>query len=294
VGATGQVHARGSMSLVNVAYQATLTWANPRLTRLEEQALVPMYGTQPVELGLPRSGAWLETLRTDSRYRQLFRAAFPEVADPVTQENAVKAIASFERSIVSARSPYDRYRNDRDDTAIPAAARRGERLHFSQPLSCCRCHGEFDFSGATDFAGRRHVEPEFHNTGLYNLTGLLSYPQNNVGLFEFTSVPNDVGKFKAPALRNIAVTAPYMHDGSAATLADVIAHYEAGGRTISDEPNRGVGRANPNKSPSVRGFTLTPGDRDDLIAFLESLTDRPLLDDARFSDPWPVTAVPSH
>jgi cytochrome c peroxidase len=95
-----------------------------------------------------------------------------------------------------------------------------------------------------------------------------------------------VGKFEAPTLRNIAVTAPYMHDGSAATLEDVIAHYAAGGRTIASGQVVGVGHDNPNKSPTVRGFPLSAEQREDLIAFLRSLTDEPLLHDPRFSNPW--------
>ena len=84
-----------------------------------------------------------------------------------------------------------------------------------------------------------------HNTGLYNLAGPLSYPAGNTGLYEVTHDPQDVGKFKAPTLRNIAVTAPYMHDGSVATLEDAIDHYAAGGRTIAEGPNRGVGKRQP-------------------------------------------------
>jgi cytochrome c peroxidase len=143
-------------------------------------------------------------------------------------------------------------------------------------------------SGAVDFEGHHGTGVEFHNTGLYNVAGALSYPSPNTGIYEVTGKPEDVGKFKAPTLRNIAVTAPYMHDGSIATLEDVLAHYEAGGRTISDGPNRGVGHLNPNRSPTVRGFTLTPEQRADLIAFLTALTDEPLLHDQRFADPWPV------
>jgi cytochrome c peroxidase len=288
VGTTGEVHPRGPMSLVNVAYQASLTWANPSMTRLEEQALVPMYGDHPVELGLKLSDEWLGTLRTDAIYGGLFAAAFPEAGERFTRDQVVKAIASFERSIISARSPFDRYHSDRDDAAVSPAVRRGERLFFSQPLSCFRCHGGFSFSGAINFAGRRDGEVEFHNTGLYNLAGALSYPAANVGIYEITHRPEDVGKFKAPTLRNISVTAPYMHDGSIATLPEVIAHYSAGGRTITDGPFKGIGHDNPNRSSSVRGFTIAPSDRDDLVSFLESLTDDAVLQDPRFADPWPA------
>jgi cytochrome c peroxidase len=284
VGSTGQVHPRGSMSLVNVAYADVLTWGNPTMTRLERQALVPMYGEEPVELGLDRSDTWLGALRRDPTYVRLFNAAFGDDPSPITRENAVKALASFERSIVSARSPYDRYHFERDDAAVPEAAKRGEVLFHSRPLSCFMCHGGLHFSSSMGTGERREVE--FHNTGLYNLAATLSYPPDNTGLYETTHVAGDVGKFKAPTLRNIAVTAPYMHDGSAATLEDVIDHYAAGGRTIADGPYRGIGHDNPNKSVSIRGFTLTAGERADLIAFLESLTDEALLRDSRFADPW--------
>lgn len=286
VGSTGQMHPRGSMSLVNVAYARALTWANPQVTRLEEQALVPMYGEQPIELGLDRSDGWLDTLSRDSTYQRLFAAAFPDRPRAVTRDDVVNAIATFERTIVSARSPYDRYHFDRDDKAISDAAKRGEILFHSRPLSCFTCHGGIHFSGS--MGGSTRQRPiELHNTGLYNLAGQFSYPEGNRGLYELTHDAADVGKFKAPSLRNIAVTAPYMHDGSVATLEEAIEHYAAGGRTIDSGPFRGSGHDNPNKSSAIGGFMLTTEQRSDLIAFLESLTDEALLRDPRFSNPWP-------
>ena len=288
VGSTGELHPRSSMSLVNVAYAATLTWADPGLTRLEDQALVPMYGDHPVELGLSRNDAWIDALKGDRSYAPLFAAAFGDDGAGVSRTNILKALGSFQRAIVSARSPYDRYHFDRDDTAVSDAARRGEVLFHSRPLSCFTCHGGFNFTGAVVTEQRPANDAEFHNTGLYNLAGFLSYPEPNTGTFAITRNPKDVGKFKAPTLRNIAVTAPYMHDGSAATLEDVLNHYVAGGRTIASGPYQGVGHDNPNKSPTIRGFALTREQRDDLIAFLQSLTDDELLRDRRFSNPWPV------
>ncbi len=279
------------MSLVNVAYARTLNWANPHLTRLEDQALVPMYGDHPIEMGLDRADGWLDDIAGDDTYRRLFRAAFDGDAS-VTRDRVVKSLASFQRAIVSARSPYDRYHFDRDDAAIPEAARRGEVLFHSRPLSCFTCHGGVHFSGAMGSPGRA-MGTAFHNTGLYNLRGALSYPSENPGTFAITGDAADVGRFKAPTLRNIAVTAPYMHDGSVATLGDVIDHYAAGGRTIAAGPHAGVGRDNPNKSPSLRGFMLTADQRSDLIAFLEALTDEPLLRDPRFADPWPAVRTTS-
>jgi len=135
------------------------------------------------------------------------------------------------------------------------------------------------------------VGVEFHNTGLYNVAGVYSYPEPNLGLFEHTKLIGDLGKFKAPTLRNIALTAPYMHDGSIPTLEGVIDHYAAGGRTIASGPNAGEGSKNPNKDRRIAGFKLTPQGRSDLIAFLESLTDYEVLRDPRFSNPWlPKTA----
>ena len=288
LGSTGQMHARGSMSLVNVAYAAALTWANPTLTQLEDQALVPMYGEHPIELGLSRSDAWLDVLKRDQEYRRLFDAAFGHQPDPFTRDHLVQAIASFERTIVSARSPYDRYHFNRDDSAISDAAKRGEVLFHSRPLSCFMCHGGIHFSSAMGIT-RRSTAVELHNTGLYNLAGALSYPVLDAGLYELTHDARDVGKFKAPTLRNIAVTAPYMHDGSVATLEDAIDHYAAGGRTIPDGPDRGVGRDNPNKSPAIRGFMLTAAQRADLVAYLRSLTDEEVLRDPRFANPWVST-----
>jgi len=286
LGTTGESHTRGPMGLVNVAYSGALTWSNPEVTRLEDQAMTPLYGEHPIEQGLTKGDFLLIMLRSGNIYPPMFRQAFPNDSDPFTVENVTKAIASFERSIISARSPYDRYHYERDDSAISESAKRGETLFFNQHLSCFRCHGGFNFSGDTVFEGRENREVEFHNTGLYNLPGKLSYPEPNVGVYEYTHKPEDVGKFKAPTLRNIALTAPYMHDGSIPTLEGVLDHYAAGGRTIEGGPNAGVGHNNPNKDPLIGGFELTAQDRKDLIAFLESLTDESVLHDPRFASPW--------
>jgi cytochrome c peroxidase len=287
VGATGQMHPRGAMSLVNIAYSGALTWANPNEHSLENQALTPMFGDHPVELGMTGKGeAFVQILRADPLYREMFAAAFPGEADPFSISNVTKAIASFERTIISASSTYDRYHYGGQDDAISESATHGEALFFSEPLSCFRCHGGFNFSDATVSESSRGTDVQFHNTGLYNLAGDFSYPAPNRGIYEYTSKPEDIGKFKAPTLRNIALTAPYMHDGSAETLNDVLNHYAAGGRTIPDSPNSGDGSRNPNKDPLIRGFQLSQQDRADLINFLESLTDDDVTRDNRFANPW--------
>jgi len=276
VGATGELHPRNAMSLVNVAYAGALTWSNPELRSLEKQALTPMYGEHPVELGLREGDRFLPTVREDVRYQALFRQAFPGEAESITIENVTRAIACFERSIISARSPYDRYHYERDDGAVSEAAKRGEVLFFSEPMRCFRCHGGFGFTDSTISERSARGEIEFHNTGLYNEAGILSYPPPNVGIYEYTKKPTDVGKFKAPTLRNIAVTGPYMHDGSISTLEGVLDHYAAGGRA----------HGNPNKDPLIGGFPLSEQGRKDLIAFLNSLTDDAVLHDPAFSNPW--------
>lgn len=287
VGSTGEVHPRSSMSLINVAYNPVLTWANPVLRSLEQQALVPMFGDHPVELGMTgKENLLVKRLKLETRYRKLFAEAYPGEPDPVTVGNAVKAIASFERTLLAGNSPYDEFHRGDDPNAISESAKRGESLFFSERLECFHCHGGFNFTGTVDYLGKGIAEVEFHNTGLYNLSGKFSYPEPNLGLFEFTRQPEDVGKFKAPSLRNVAVTGPYMHDGSTKTLADAVEHYIAGGRTIKAGPLAGVGSDNPNKSEFVKALELTPQEKADLIEFLNSLTDPSIPRNPAWSDPW--------
>ncbi len=280
VGSTAEVHPRGSMSLANVAYTPLLTWAHPTLDSLEEQALVPMLGTEPVELGMHgRELELITRLVADPVYQRLFDEAYP--GQQVSLHSVTAALAAFQRSIVSFRSPYDRYRYLREENALTEAAKRGMVLFFSSAKGgCFQCHGGLTFSGAIQAVGADEPQVEFHNTGIHYLqTGDTTYAAPNTGLHAHTGKPEDMGKFRVPTLRNIALTAPYMHDGSMATLPEVLAHYAAGGRT-----------ANPNKSTILRPFSLTDAERSDLIAFLESLTDEELLTDSRWSDPWPTKA----
>lgn len=286
LGSTGEPHPRNSMSLANVAYFATLTWANPVLQELEDQALVPIFGTRPVELGWNgREAELMMGLRADPKYPAMFAAAFGTSADPFTIASIVRAIASFQRTLVSGRSPYDRFIHDKDPNAISESAKRGLALFNSEKLECFHCHSGFALQDSVKFVGKPFVEMPFHNTGLYNIDGKGAYPEPNVGLIEFTSAPRDMGRFRVVSLRNVAVTAPYMHDGSVATLDDALDHYAAAGRTIASGPNAGVGSESPLKSGFLVGFTLTAEERADVKAFLESLTDQEFLDDPRFRDP---------
>ncbi len=287
LGSTGQLHPRGPLSLTNVAYNPVLTWANPNMRSLEQQALVPLFGDHPVELGLEgKEDLLLSRLKAEPRYRKLFAAAFPGIAEPISVKGIAQAIASFERTLLSGDSPYDEYSRGDDPNAISESAKRGEALFFSEQLECFHCHGGFNFTGTVDYLGKGITEVEFHNTGLYNLKGRFSYPEPNLGLYEFTEQIEDVGKFKAPTLRNIALTAPYMHDGSVPTLEAAVEHYKNGGRAIRSGPRAGDGSRNPSKSEFVRAFDLSARDSADLIEFLKSLTDRTFLTDPRFSNPW--------
>lgn len=128
-------------------------------------------------------------------------------------------------------------------------------------------------------------EPAFHNTGLYGIGPDWTYPPRNRGVFESTREPGDMGRFKAPTLRNIALTAPYMHDGSLQSLGAVLDHYAAGGREIRSGPYAGDGRSSPHKSDLLAGFEISDAEKRRVIAFLESLTDESFVTDPRHADP---------
>jgi cytochrome c peroxidase len=250
VGSTGERHPRSAMSLANAAYSASLTWADPDTTTLEDQMLVPLLGEHPREMGLAgHEDEALARLRTDPLYEELFPSAFPGEGEAVNLANVRKAIASFERTIRSGDSAYDRLVWKDDRNALSPGARRGMTLFFSERLACSKCHAGFTFSGPVRWEGGPAAQPTLEDNGLG-------------------------GRFRVPTLRNIAVTAPYMHDGRFATLDAVIDHYAAGGAR------------SPDQSALVKGFTITKEEKADLIAFLESLTDAEFLNDPRLADPW--------
>ena len=291
VGATGELHPRSSMSLVNVAYASRLTWANNLLDKLEDQALTPLLGDNPIEMGMAgRDAEIIELLRTDPVYSRDLPKAFPNDADPYSILNLVRSTSAFVRSIVSFESRYDDFLRG-DLEALTISEKRGMDLFFSERLECFHCHGGFNFTDSTTHASATVERVGYHNTGLYNVDGLGAYPEENTGLFDMTGERRDMGRFRAPSLRNIAVTAPYMHDGSIATLEEVIAHYARAGRAIEEGPNAGDGRLNPYKSEFVRGFELTDEERADLLAFLHSLTDENVLTNPRWSDPFDTSVA---
>jgi cytochrome c peroxidase len=288
-GSTGHVLLRNSQGLANAAYFSSLTWGNNVLLQLEDQILVPILSDNPVELGV-LDGIRAEVLQRfddDSVYRELFAAAFPEGAPGATINRISFALASFCRTLISGDSPYDRYYRG-NHTALTDQQIRGLRLFNSERLECFHCHSGINFS--TSYHDQ-HTSPgtityPFFNNGLYNIGGDGGYPPGNQGIYELTHNPNDRGKFRPQGLRNVAVTAPYMHDGSIATLRDVIRHYARGGRLIDSGPYAGDGSLSPLKSGLVRGFAISEAEIDDVVAFLESLTDQRFLEDERFSDPF--------
>ena len=286
-GSTGALHPRNASGLSNVGYNATLTWSNPILTEIEGQVLLPLFGEEPVELGAgPYRDEILARLGEDPEMLALFQAAFPDDADPVTWERIIQGLASFGRSLITGNSPFDKFNYQGNAAALSTAQIRGLSLFYSEELECHHCHGGFNFSEASVHADTVFDASFFQNTGLYNLDGEGAYPANNTGLYEITGDPADMGKFRAPSLRNVQVTGPYMHDGSMETLDEVIRFYERGGRLIESGENAGDGALSPLKSGLVAGFELSDQERADLVEFLEALTDEDFLTDPALSDPF--------
>jgi cytochrome c peroxidase len=174
---------------------------------------------------------------------------------------------------VSFDSRFDRYSLGGDASALTASEKRGLERFFGERAECFHRHGGFNFTEATTHGGLTTAQPGFFNTGLYNVDERVGFPAETQGLYEFTLEPDDMGRFRAPSLRNVALTASYMHDGTIATLEDVVRFYEAGGRNLTDGPHAGDGRKSPFKSQFVSGFELTDEERADLVAFLGTLTD---------------------
>jgi cytochrome c peroxidase len=285
-GSTGEQHPRNSQSLINVVYSPTLTWANSSLVRLEKQMEVPLFGEHPVEMGIndQNKADVLSRFANDAQYQRLFQAAYPNQTDAVSLQNIILAIASFQRSLVSANSRYDQFLQKK--AVLSDAQTRGMNLFFGEKAECFHCHGSFNFNDQTIHAGSRIIETPFHNNGLYNLDGQGKYPEPNQGVFELTGIPTDMGKFRAPSLRNVAVTAPYNHDGSVATLEEVVANYAAGGRVITEGALAGDGRTNPYKDDLIVRIDLTEAEQQDIVAFLKTLTDETVLVDPRFANPF--------
>lgn len=236
---------RNAPSLANVAYQPYYI-REGSIPTLEMQILVPIQEANEFSHNLVLIG---QLLAADSVYVRMSQAAYGRLPDPFV---VTRAISTFERTLISGNSPYDQYAFQGCKTALSTSERMGMDLFFSTKTNCSRCHGGFNF---TEYA--------FENNGLYETYA-------DVGRMRFTRDSADLAKFKVPSLRNVGLTAPYMHDGSIATLDAVIEHYDRGGV------------AHPSKSALVRPLHLSAREKQDLQAFLLALTDTHFVGDPRF------------
>lgn len=234
-GIRGQRIARRAPSLFNRAYGTVFFW-DGRAASLEEQALQPI--ANPAELGSSVEEA-VRRLRDHQAYRAQFESAFP---DGVTAANLGRALAGFERVLLRGDSVVDRFRRRGEHAALTAEQRHGLWLYESKG-GCWRCHGGPNFS-----------DEQYHNTGV-------SWGKEplDLGRYAVTKQDADRGRFKTPTLRGVALTAPYMHDGSLATLEDVVAFYGKGGG------------ANPHRDPALAPLNLSKDEVRDLVAFLKAL-----------------------
>jgi cytochrome c peroxidase len=271
LGATGQSVRRSAMSLANVAYGPAFTWGDPRVQSLEAQMRTPLFNRHPVEMGVHIDGRELSAaVSQDPTYGAQFTAAFPEGPNLASMANAIKAIAAFERTLISGRSAFDRYVFSDDTHAMSESAKRGMSLFFSARIGCSECHSGINFSGPLIYQTHEKATALFANNGLYRLDARGDYPRTDRGLMEVTHRSADMGKFRVPTLRNVALTAPYMHDGSIENLPLVLNHYSRGGRH------------NPHQDRRVKPTPLTAAERADLLEFLDSLTDREFVENPQF------------
>lgn len=226
IGAQGDELASNTPTLYYAGFSSSLGWQDTGTRTLEQQHRSPLFNTDPVEMGY--SETRLANLRRDRDYPSQFAAAFPD--DGISTSTVVKALASYVRTLVPEPSAFDAYLFDDDHSALSVAAQAGMGLFFSSRLGCSQCHASLAFSGPISHALQR-AQPVFHVTGV-----------------------GDSGRaFRAPTLRRVAHTAPYMHDGSLATLQQVVQHYQ---------------HVNAKRVPK---FTLTETEQRQLIAFLRSL-----------------------
>jgi cytochrome c peroxidase len=261
-----RVGTRNAPSLVNVAFAGSLTW-DGRHSDLEDQVLDPF--VNPVEHGLPDTAALIARVRAGQDYSRAFAIAFPESVDRLTAKQIAVSIAAYLRTLVAGDSPVDRYLYGREQTALSPAAIRGLEV-FRGAGDCARCHriGE-RYALLTDDAfhapgiGREIAADRFAGAARRAATaigpkGALILTDSEVaalGRFVVTGQPGDIGKFRTPSLRNVALTAPYMHDGSVPTLAQAVER---------EVYYRGLDANRP--------LALSVGMRQDLVEFLRSLT----------------------
>lgn len=264
---------RNSPSLLNIGWARYITWSNIAFFELERHMVVPLFGDTPPEMLASFDEQWLAEALAKSGTVQSAIAAHPEITEPLSWPQTMALIAKYMRSLTSLDAAWDR--QQAGEQAMSNQALAGQDLFFSEKLGCSSCHTPPFFSAAyvSGDGPRPPAREVMVNTGLYFLHDTPSgYPEHDPGLMEFSGDAQDGGRFRIPSLRNVEFTAPYMHDGSIATLEEVIDHYAAGGRSITQGVHAGVGRDHPNRDPRVRGFNLTSSEREQLVAFLKSLS----------------------
>lgn len=270
---------RNAPTVVNSAYFHTLFW-DGREPDLEGQAGQPILN--PVEMALKNYQPLLKIVHTDPEYVKAFKAAFHKSPRQVTIKDVTAAIASFERTVVSGDSPFDRYYFGGDKKAMSPAAVRGLQVFMGQGR-CVSCHTisqnyalftdnrfhnlNVSFNKIKDVRHLADTFVEARRKGADVDKAVLTQPTTSeLGRFAVTTQWRDLGSFKTPTLRNVAVTAPYMHDGSVKTLKDVVEFYNLGGRVDKKEPVNGY------QSGGIRPLDLSDQQKKDLVAFLEALT----------------------
>ncbi|MDF7813908.1 cytochrome c peroxidase [Hymenobacter sp. YC55] len=244
-GERGRLGKRNTPSAMNVRLQANFFW-DGRAATLEEQALLPI--ANPTEMDLPLGQA-VKRLNDSRQYRTFFERVFGEAP---TQQNLARALAEFERTLETNQSPLDEWRLNDNEVAVSAAAKRGFAL-FEGKARCVQCHFGPDFNSA-----------EFRNIGLYDGQALA-----DSGRAVLTKKAADLGKFKIGPLRNVALTAPYMHNGMFKTLGQVLDFYNDPSIVVPNALNRDPLLAKP--------LGLTKQEKQDLESFLLALTDKRFL-----------------
>ena len=271
---------RNAPTVVNAVYMEKMFW-DGRSPDLEDQALHPF--VNPVEMGLPNHDPILKIVRTDPEYAKAFQTVFAKSGNAITMVEVTQAIASFERTQVSGNSPFDRWYFGGEGKAVNDAAKRGFDLYVNKGR-CVSCHvieqtqaiftdNRFHNVGVGINAIQKEVPPlakEFLKAQAtlseVDKQVLSDKRASELGRFAVTRGLDDLGSFKTPTLRNVAVTAPYMHDGSVKTLREVVVHYNNGGVTKPGDP------VNDFLSGGIRPLNLTDPEIDDLVAFMETLT----------------------
>jgi cytochrome c peroxidase len=281
LGVFADLHQRNTQPLFNLAYLKYFTAADSTLHSPLQQMDNPLLNNHPAEMGVKgNEGKILQKILTDENYEQFFA----EVKTAISWQSIKKFISLFISSLRSDNSPYDKFIKG-DLTVLNLSQKRGLQLFFSVELKCASCHGGFNFSSPS-VTNEKGDTLFYFNTGLYNVDGKGAYPDYDRGLYQLTKSKTDMGKFRVPSLRNLAFTAPYFHDGSAATLTEVVNSYANGGRKTEQGIYEGDGRKNLYKHSFVSGFSISEADKINLISFLQSLSDSSFVNNPAYQNPF--------